>query len=45
MDLTTKYLGLTLRSPLVASAGPLTGTVAGIAQLDAAGVRRRPVRT
>jgi len=38
MDLTTKYLGLTLRSPLVASAGPLTGTVAGIARLDAAGV-------
>ncbi len=38
MDLTTKYLGLTLRSPLVASAGPLTGTVGGIARLDAAGV-------
>jgi dihydroorotate dehydrogenase (fumarate) len=38
MDLTTQYLGLTLRSPLVASAGPLTGTVASIARLDAAGI-------
>ncbi len=38
MDLTTKYLGLTLRSPLVASAGPLTGTADGIARLAAAGV-------
>ncbi len=38
MDLRTQYLGLTLRSPLVASAGPLTGTVAGITRLAAAGV-------
>jgi dihydroorotate dehydrogenase (fumarate) len=38
MDLTTRYLGLTLRSPLVASAGPLTGSLAGIARLDGAGV-------
>jgi dihydroorotate dehydrogenase (fumarate) len=38
MDLTTKYLGLTLRSPLVASAGPLTSTVGGIRRLAAAGV-------
>jgi dihydroorotate dehydrogenase (fumarate) len=38
MDLRTQYLGLTLRSPLVASAGPLTATVSGIARLAAAGV-------
>jgi dihydroorotate dehydrogenase (fumarate) len=38
MDLSTQYLGLTLRSPLVASAGPLTATVAGIRRLEAAGV-------
>ena len=38
MDLHTRYLGLTLRSPLVASAGPLTGSLAGITQLAAAGV-------
>jgi dihydroorotate dehydrogenase (fumarate) len=38
MDLTTKYLGLTLRSPLVASASPLTGTVGGVRRLAAAGV-------
>lgn len=33
MDLTTNYLGLRLPSPLVASAGPLTGTVANIIRL------------
>jgi dihydroorotate dehydrogenase (fumarate) len=38
MDLSTKYLGLTLRSPLVASAGPLTGSLAGITRLAEAGV-------
>jgi dihydroorotate dehydrogenase (fumarate) len=38
MDLRTQYLGLTLRSPLVASAGPLTATVGGIARLAVAGV-------
>lgn len=38
MDLCTQYLGLTLRSPLVASAGPLTATVGGIARLASAGV-------
>jgi dihydroorotate dehydrogenase (fumarate) len=38
MDLSTKYLGLTLRSPLVASAGPLTGSLAGISRLAEAGV-------
>lgn len=38
LDLSTRYLGLTLRSPLVASAGPLTGSLAGIAALAEAGV-------
>jgi dihydroorotate dehydrogenase (fumarate) len=38
MDLSTRYLGLTLRSPLVASAGPLTGSLAGISELAQAGV-------
>ena len=38
MDLTTKYLGLELRNPLVASAGPLTGTYDGIMRLAEAGV-------
>ena len=38
MDLETQYLGLTLHSPLVASAGPLTATVAGVERLAATGV-------
>jgi dihydroorotate dehydrogenase (fumarate) len=38
MDLRTQYLGLTLRSPLVASAGPLTGSLGGITRLAEAGV-------
>ena len=38
MDLTTKYLGLELRNPLVASAGPLSQMVAGIRSLDDGGV-------
>jgi dihydroorotate dehydrogenase (fumarate) len=38
MDLRTRYLGLTLRSPLVASAGPLTGSLGGITRLAEAGV-------
>ena len=38
MDLRTQYLGLSLRSPLIASAGPLTGTVDGIRRLASAGV-------
>jgi dihydroorotate dehydrogenase (fumarate) len=38
MDLETRYLGLTLRSPLVASAGPLTGSLAGLTRLADAGV-------
>lgn len=38
MDLTTTYLGLTLRNPLVASAGPLSQTFDGIASLAHGGV-------
>ena len=38
MDLTTDYMGLTLRNPLVASASPLSQTVAGVQRLAAAGV-------
>ena len=38
MDLQTPYLGLTLCSPLVASAGPLTGSLGGITRLAEAGV-------
>ena len=38
MDLTTKYLGLSLRNPLVASAGPLSQTVDGVRGLADAGV-------
>jgi dihydroorotate dehydrogenase (fumarate) len=36
-DLSTTYLGLTLRSPLVASASPMTGDLAQLRALDAAG--------
>jgi dihydroorotate dehydrogenase (fumarate) len=36
-DLTTKYLGLTLRSPLVASAGPHTGNPAMWERIEQAG--------
>jgi dihydroorotate dehydrogenase (fumarate) len=38
MDLTTKYMGLELRNPLVASASPLSNTIAGIRQLADSGV-------
>lgn len=38
MDLTTRYLGLPLRNPLVASASPLAQTVAGVQRLADAGV-------
>jgi dihydroorotate dehydrogenase (fumarate) len=38
MDLTTGYMGLALRNPLVASASPLSGTVDGAARLADAGV-------
>jgi len=36
-DLTTKYLGLKLQTPLVASASPLSSTIDGICQLEEAG--------
>ncbi len=38
VDLRTTYLGLALRSPLVASAGPYTGDLDRIAELERAGV-------
>lgn len=38
MDLATNYLGLALRNPLVASASPLSQTVAGVQRLAGAGV-------
>jgi dihydroorotate dehydrogenase (fumarate) len=37
-DLRTRYLGLELRSPLVASPSPLTGELDGLWRLEAAGV-------
>jgi dihydroorotate dehydrogenase (fumarate) len=37
MDLTTRYLGLTLRNPLIASASPLSGDIATIRQMEDAG--------
>jgi len=37
MDLSTKYLGLTLRTPLVASASPLSHEIGGIRNLEDAG--------
>jgi dihydroorotate dehydrogenase (fumarate) len=36
-DLRTTYLGMGLRSPLVASASPLTGSLDGLRRLEAAG--------
>jgi dihydroorotate dehydrogenase (fumarate) len=38
VDLHTTYLGLELRSPLVASPSPLTGELHGLRRLEAAGV-------
>jgi len=38
MDLSTSYLGLTLRNPLVASASPLSNTIDGVRRLAGAGV-------
>lgn len=38
IDLTTRYLGLELRSPIVASSSPLTGSITTLRQLDVAGV-------
>lgn len=37
-ELSTRYMGLTLRNPLVASASPLSGTVDGVRRLADAGV-------
>ena len=37
VDLRTRYLGLDLRTPLVASASPLTGSLDGLRRLEAAG--------
>jgi dihydroorotate dehydrogenase (fumarate) len=38
MDLTTKYLGMTLKSPLIASASPLSEHIDTIRQLEDAGI-------
>ena len=38
MDLSTRYLGLQLSSPVVASAGPLSQDVEGMLRLEEAGV-------
>src|SRR4051812_40200045 len=38
MDLTTEYLGLRLHNPLVASASPLSSSVAGVRRLADAGI-------
>ncbi len=38
VDLTSQYLGLTLKHPIVASAGPLTGELDSLCQLEQAGV-------
>ena len=38
VDLRTSYLGLELRSPLVASPSPLTGELDGLRRLEAAGI-------
>ena len=37
MDLSTKYLGMQLRTPLVASASPLSQEIGGIRSLEDAG--------
>ena len=37
MDLSTRYLGLALRNPIIASASPLTGDVGAIRQLEDSG--------
>jgi dihydroorotate dehydrogenase (fumarate) len=37
-DLTTNYLGMSLKNPIVASAGPLTGDVEFLQRLEQAGV-------
>ena len=37
-DLTTRYLGILLKNPLVASASPLTGEIESLQQLEQAGI-------
>lgn len=37
MDLSTNYLGLSLKNPLIASASPLTGEIANIREMEDAG--------
>ena len=37
IDLTTHYLGMTLRNPIVASSSPLTGKVASLIELEESG--------
>jgi dihydroorotate dehydrogenase (fumarate) len=37
VNLTSRYLGMTLRTPLVASSSPLTGTLDGLRRLEDAG--------
>ncbi len=37
IDLTTEYLGMTLRNPIVASSSPLTGSLDGLRSLEEAG--------
>ncbi|NLZ41650.1 MAG: hypothetical protein GX886_10420, partial [Comamonadaceae bacterium] len=37
VDLRTRYLGLELRNPIVASASPLTGSVDSLERLEQAG--------
>ena len=37
-DLASRYLGLTLRTPLVASSSPLTGSLDGLRRLEDAGI-------
>jgi dihydroorotate dehydrogenase (fumarate) len=37
MNLTTRYMGLELKNPLVASASPLTGELGNIRQLEDSG--------
>ena len=38
LELSTRYLGMELRSPIVASSSPLTGHLDGLQALDAAGI-------
>ncbi|MGC9269643.1 dihydroorotate dehydrogenase-like protein [Acidiphilium sp.] len=38
MDLTTRYLGLGLRNPLIASASPLSGDIGSLRRLEDAGI-------